>query len=84
MALHDLHHEADDLVRRPLRGVDRYRILRLPERRDANGRKTDYEAVSRRMMAEIGRIASGDVDGDRRSRPTSGVMTVDAGGARNN
>jgi len=53
------------------------------ERRDANGRKTDYEAVSRRMMAEIGRLASGDVDGERPSRSTPGVTTIDAGSARN-
>jgi 1-acyl-sn-glycerol-3-phosphate acyltransferase len=30
------------------------------ERRDADGRKTDYEVVSRRMMAAIGRLASGE------------------------
>jgi 1-acyl-sn-glycerol-3-phosphate acyltransferase len=29
------------------------------ERRDADGRKRDYEAVSRRMMAAIGRLADG-------------------------
>ena len=29
-------------------------------RRDAEGRKTDYEAVSREMMAAIGRVATGD------------------------
>jgi hypothetical protein len=27
------------------------------ERKDAEGRKTDYEAVSRAMMAAIGRLA---------------------------
>jgi 1-acyl-sn-glycerol-3-phosphate acyltransferase len=29
------------------------------ERKDAEGRKTDYEAVSREMMAAVGRLASG-------------------------
>jgi 1-acyl-sn-glycerol-3-phosphate acyltransferase len=39
------------------------------ERRDAEGRKTDYEAVSREMMAAIGRLAGGPLaEGGRHSR----------------
>ena len=40
------------------------------ERRDADGRKTDYEVVSRRMMAAIEHLAS-----------SNGVETVEAVGA---
>jgi 1-acyl-sn-glycerol-3-phosphate acyltransferase len=42
------------------------------ERRDAEGRKTDYETVSRQMMTAIGAVAGGRVgeQGNARSRRT--------------
>jgi 1-acyl-sn-glycerol-3-phosphate acyltransferase len=44
------------------------------ERRAADGRKRDYEDVSRRMMAAIGRLAGGALEG----KATSDVVTAKA------
>ena len=43
---------------RPAKVTVTFGPARVFARRDANGRKTDYEAVSRDMMAAIGRLAN--------------------------
>jgi len=48
------------------------------ERRDAQGRKTDYAAVSREMMAAIGRLAGRPIAEEQRSTAT----TTDGRGRR--
>ena len=55
---------------RPAKVIVTFGPAHVFERRDADGRKTDYEVVSRRMMAAIGRLAS-----------SNGVETVEAVGA---
>jgi 1-acyl-sn-glycerol-3-phosphate acyltransferase len=56
---------------RPARVTVTFGPPKVFERKDAEGRKTDYEAVSREMMAAIGRLAGGmpgGAEGDRHSR----------------
>ena len=49
---------------RPAKVVVTFGPPEVFERRDANGRKTDYEIVSRRMMGAIERLAGGGLETD--------------------
>jgi 1-acyl-sn-glycerol-3-phosphate acyltransferase len=50
---------------------------RVFERRDAEGRKTGYEAVSREIMAAIGRLASSTTGVSRAEAPRAAGETID-------
>jgi 1-acyl-sn-glycerol-3-phosphate acyltransferase len=57
---------------RPAKVVVRFGAPQVFGRRDAEGRKIDYEAVSRELMAMIGRLAGhGDLDGRTARASTS-------------
>lgn len=59
---------------RPAKVTVTFGTPKVFERKDAEGRKTDYEAVSREMMAAIGRLASSKAGAGVAETPRAGSV----------